>query len=411
MAALMDKIKGMTKGKLILIITLAVVVIYYISTSFGGKKEDDAGQHQVKNEVAEVQDATSKNDDGISSLDAMRQGYSDISPTDYYDQLSQQDDGMSLVGGSTQTTQNRPTDTGEAVAASLDRSQYTEMEITNIRYGIWTKQYVDSLHLAKRNAQSSENGTSQRSRLSSAQRDSMYMNRFSMVYNTLKQAQGEDTDDKDTANGEDKNVDEPKHIEIKPKALPSTTLQDEGIITSLDDSEPVSSSGSITPGVSPAKVTFLKSETVISGHRISMRLLQDLTLSDGTVVPANTHLKGICELGDRLKIVVSTVNYGGKIYYTCLDAYDNDGTEGIYCPAIVSNKAAKAGKRVAANVVSDVSSTASSVLRGVPTVGRAASNVLNEISRFTDSEGNVSINISSGYEFYLFENTKKNEER
>ena len=128
-----------------------------------------------------------------------------------------------------------------------------------------------------------------------------------------------------------------------------------------------------------------------------------------TLIPANTHVKGICNIGDRLKISVTTINYGGKIYYTNLDIYDNDGTEGIYCPVIVNSRRDKSGKRIGKTALQEAASIASSALSSNPYLGRIAGQGIREITQSIDMNGNISVSVTSGYEFFVFENMEKNE--
>ena len=88
--------------------------------------------------------------------------------------------------------------------------------------------------------------------------------------------------------------------------------------------------------------------------------------------------------------------------------YDNDGTEGIYCPAAESsNKKKNAATRAASDVVSGVGSVAGTILTGNPFVGRMASSGFSAATSAINDAGMIEVTVSSGYEFYVFENKKE----
>lgn len=95
------------------------------------------------------------------------------------------------------------------------------------------------------------------------------------------------------------------------------------------------------------------------------------------------------------------------MYAVDLSIYDNDGTEGIYCPVIEQKKAKKAAGNVAAQIVSGIASDAASLFTRSRTLGSAATTGIQEISSMTLRDGSVAINVSAGYEFYVFENVKE----
>ena len=90
-----------------------------------------------------------------------------------------------------------------------------------------------------------------------------------------------------------------------------------------------------------------------------------------------------------------------------MTVYDNDGTEGIYCPVIEQKQGRKAAGKVAKQAASGLASTAATIFTGSAIVGRAASSGINELSRITLSNGSIAVNIVAEYEFYIFENVKK----
>ena len=181
-----------------------------------------------------------------------------------------------------------------------------------------------------------------------------------------------------------------------------------GSVTTLEDGfTSVTSSGvSSLEGASeqffvdeayPFKCMFVRSGKLKSGERVSIRLLEDMVI-DGQLVPMNTHLMAVCSIGSRLDLNVASIDLGGKIINLDYDAYDNDGTKGIYCPGI-SDKS-----------VSQAASTAVSGARTRLTsrVGRAAQDVVNTgLSLITLSGGETAVQVPAGYQFYLVKSRRK----
>ena len=192
-------------------------------------------------------------------------------------------------------------------------------------------------------------------------------------------------------------------------AMPVDALQDDGIISSLEDTGPAYSGADSRPrSFKPVKATFLKTGKVTSGNRVIIRLLEDLTLSDGMVIPSNTHITGYCSFSSRLKINVNMLHYNGRMFPVNISIYDNDGTEGLYCPLAVSGKKQKkAAGQVANNALQSIGNIAGSVLMNNPFLGSFTSSNINAITGMIGDDGVITINVTSGYEFYVYENPKK----
>ena len=307
--------------------------------------------------------------------------------------------------------------------AYLDPNEYSEMEMYLIRSGFKTKADIDRDHAESRatrkaledirNQSSSISANSPlRNQLTQEQQDSLYYARMerTMEISMKYMNQGNKTE---TVVEEDPEPEERK-IDLTSagnSSMPTDEMQDDGIISSLSND---GYSGGIIKykdgkvRVKPCKATFLKTEKISAGQRVIIRLIDDLTLSDGTLLPANTHITGTCSLNKRLNIHVAMLHYGGKMFPTNLDAYDNDGTEGIYCP-VIENKA----KNSAGHIVQQGMNTAGGIASGLlgttggiagRMLGQVGSAAISEISRSIAKDGTVSINVSSGYEFYIFEN-------
>ena len=180
----------------------------------------------------------------------------------------------------------------------------------------------------------------------------------------------------------------------------SVTTMEEGFstvttsgVSSLDgDDEPL-----FTDEAYPFKCMFVRSGKLKSGERVSVRLLEDMVI-DGQLVPRNTPLLAVCSIGSRLDLNVASIDLGGKIINLDYDAYDNDGTKGIYCPGISDKTTSKAA------------GTAVSGARGRLTsrVGRAAQDVVNTgLSLITLSGDETAVQVPAGYQFYLVKSKRK----
>lgn len=174
---------------------------------------------------------------------------------------------------------------------------------------------------------------------------------------------------------------------VKPESFSSGG---DGIISSLDGE----GAETVSPVAKPARCMFVKDEKVKYGQRVGIRILEDFRCRS-IVIPENTHLSAVCSLSGRLELMVNSFEMNGRIYQINLKAYDIDGYEGIYCP---ETAAVKGRKKVTGEAVS----TAGTALSGL--VGGVAGKILRTgASLLTSASGEQSVQIASGYEFYLME--------
>lgn len=148
----------------------------------------------------------------------------------------------------------------------------------------------------------------------------------------------------------------------------------------------------------PFKCMFVRQEKLKSAQRVSIRLLEDIVV-EGQFVRANTHLNAICTIGDRIDLKVSNIDIGGRILNLDFDAYDNDGTRGIYAPDLSSD-----------TMVEDALKQAgvSAVRRRMSTqVGQAVQDLLSAGSMVITGKGkDRTVIIPAGYQFYLVKHKK-----
>ena len=188
--------------------------------------------------------------------------------------------------------------------------------------------------------------------------------------------------------------------ELKPEPLSidlSAVGSSDGIISSLDDDFD-DAAVEYEGAKRPFRCMFVRDQKITSGQRVTLRLLE-YYVEGGVRIPANTHLAAICKIGDRLELQVRSLEMNGRIIPLALDAYDTDGLQGIYCP---ETSAAKNRQRASQDAISTAGTTfgglvgdlASTVIRTGATIAKSAS-------------GEVSVNVVSGYEFYLVKSERR----
>ena len=173
---------------------------------------------------------------------------------------------------------------------------------------------------------------------------------------------------------------------------------DDDIVFSLDDE--FTNDGVNYPEDSkrPFRCMFIRDEKLKEGQRVTLRLLETYE-ENGVRIPANSHLNAICKIGNRLELNVKSVEMNGKIIPLNLCAYDTDGLKGIYCPETSSNKNAKKAEN-------DALSASGATFGGL--VGDIANTIIRTgVNIARSSSGEVSVNVSSGYEFFLVKSERR----
>lgn len=409
-SSFMDKLNKMPKWLLVSIGFVLVVGLgygmYYLVFGMNKKPVDDTPM-TVSVDMPDAQVA----DYDRTRMQAYRDGEnSRRSVEDYWDSL---DDDL--------LTSGERSSSGTGLAGEPDpllNGEYSEMEIYYIRNGLKTKQEIDEDHARRKAYHESLSGGgaySPQKPMTQEQKDSAYFARMEKAYAIAMKYQQSAGGGAAAATAAQEQAEEDAENERRlpeepePSLLPMDSFENDGIITSLEstgDNQTVNYSG--TAHSKPVKATFLKDEKISNGQRVIIRLMEDMTLQDGTLIPANQHITGICEFGKRLKINITTLHYRGRMFPVDISVYDNDGTEGIYCPMVESvKKKERQAKKVASDALSTVGSAVGMIVSGNPFVGRIASSGLTAATSSVNSDGSVSVNVNSGYEFYIFENYKE----
>ena len=82
-------------------------------------------------------------------------------------------------------------------------------------------------------------------------------------------------------------------------------------------------------------------QTVTDGQTVRFRLLEPMLVS-GKEIPRNTSVVGVAKIqGERLNVLISSLEYHGNIIPVELAVYDMDGQAGIFIPGSMERSAAK----------------------------------------------------------------------
>lgn len=192
----------------------------------------------------------------------------------------------------------------------------------------------------------------------------------------------------------DQVTEEPARVTVTRQSSSISTLDDDFTssgMSSLDDEESLT----ITGESHPFKCMFAKESRIKNGQRVSVILLEDITVG-GIPVPKNSHLMARCQLSDRLELEFENIEIGGRILHLGYEAYDVDGSKGIYCPDVSGT-----GKQVR----SRGSNIISSALTG--RLGRIAGEVVSTgISIAQNAGGEITVSVPAGYTFYIVKSKK-----
>ena len=141
-------------------------------------------------------------------------------------------------------------------------------------------------------------------------------------------------------------------------------------------------------------------QTVMDGQNVRIRLLESMQAGN-VVIPVHTVLTGTVRIqGERLAIVIKSLEYGGMIMPLELRAYDIDGQEGVFIPGMQELNAAKeivANMGTAAGTSINLSNDA-----GQQFIADMGRNVIQGVTQFTARKlREVKVHLKAGYLLYL----------
>ena len=134
----------------------------------------------------------------------------------------------------------------------------------------------------------------------------------------------------------------------------------------------LTAAGGVAHADTPTVRACVASTQVIrAGSTVQLRLLEAVRIDD-TVIPRNTPLYGLATIsGMRLQVIVSSVEYGGRIFAVEAVAYDLDGQPGLNVP----NSRERTALKEALASVGQTAGTSVNVTRS------AGQQVLSELAR------------------------------
>ena len=188
---------------------------------------------------------------------------------------------------------------------------------------------------------------------------------------------------------------EPKNevvTEVRRTSIISSLEDEAGLIGSLGSDDTIFTDD----GTRPFPCMFSKASKLKDGDRVSIILLEDIVVS-GTLVPRNTHLMASVSLSNRLELKIASLELGGRIISFGYEAYDIDGSKGIYCPD-VGNERSTVRSRGTGLIGSTLSSR----------VGRVAGDVVSTgVSLLQNRDGERTVSVPAGYTFFIMKKTEQ----
>ena len=147
-------------------------------------------------------------------------------------------------------------------------------------------------------------------------------------------------------------------------------------------------------------------QTVTDGQTVRFRLLEPMLVS-GKEIPRNTSLVGVAKIqGERLNVLISSLEYHGNIIPVELAVYDTDGQAGIFIPGSMERSAAK--EIVAGMGTSAGSSMNFSTNAGAQLADDLGKGLIQGTSQyFSKKMRTVKVHLKAGYKVLLYQPDNK----
>lgn len=147
-------------------------------------------------------------------------------------------------------------------------------------------------------------------------------------------------------------------------------------------------------------------QTVTDGQTVRFRLLEPMLVS-GKEIPRNTSLVGVAKIqGERLNVLISSLEYHGNIIPVELAVYDTDGQAGIFIPGSMERSAAK--EIVAGMGTSAGSSMNFSTDAGAQLAADLGKGLIQGTSQyFSKKMRTVKVHLKAGYKVLLYQPDNK----
>lgn len=147
-------------------------------------------------------------------------------------------------------------------------------------------------------------------------------------------------------------------------------------------------------------------QTVTDGQTVRFRLLEPMQVS-GKEIPRNTSVVGVAKIqGERLNVLISSLEYHGNIIPVELAVYDTDGQAGIFIPGSMERSAAK--EIVAGMGTSAGSSMNFSTDAGAQLAADLGKGLIQGTSQyFAKKMRTVKVHLKAGYKVLLYQPDNK----
>jgi len=147
-------------------------------------------------------------------------------------------------------------------------------------------------------------------------------------------------------------------------------------------------------------------QTVTDGQTVRFRLLEPMLVS-GREIPRNTSVVGVAKIqGERLNVLISSLEYHGNIIPVELAVYDTDGQAGIFIPGSMERSAAK--EIVAGMGTSAGSSMNFSTDAGAQLAADLGKGLIQGTSQyFSKKMRTVKVHLKAGYKVLLYQPDNK----
>ena len=147
-------------------------------------------------------------------------------------------------------------------------------------------------------------------------------------------------------------------------------------------------------------------QTVTDGQTVRFRLLEPMQVS-GKEIPRNTSVVGVAKIqGERLNVLISSLEYHGNIIPVELAVYDTDGQAGIFIPGSMERSAAK--EIVAGMGTSAGSSMNFSTDAGAQLAADLGKGLIQGTSQyFSKKMRTVKVHLKAGYKVLLYQSDNK----
>lgn len=147
-------------------------------------------------------------------------------------------------------------------------------------------------------------------------------------------------------------------------------------------------------------------QTVMDGQTVRFRLLEPMLVS-GREIPRNALVVGMAKVqGERLNVLITSLEYSGNIIPVELSVYDTDGQAGIFIPGSMERSAAK---EIAANMGTSVGSSVNiSTDAGAQLASDLGKGLIQGTSQyFAKKMRTVKVHLKAGYRVLLYQPENK----